>query len=187
MGEAEWQTSERPFDMLCHMNGKVPDEAFIPFSIACRRRVWPLFTDARSRAVIEATEAAASGGVPWEAVWPVYDIWHRAYSNDEVDDRAGGLTNEAAESVRGLGHGHAAQVSSSCFQAAGYAASEPLRVAGAPQADVTAVWRAVEEEERRAQCQLMRQMFRYLTEEGSKSAEPSAAPDRRGITALPDS
>jgi hypothetical protein len=176
--EAEWQTCERPFDMLCHLDGKVADEAFIPFSVACCRRVWPLITDPRARAVVEATESAVSGVVAWETVWPVFDAWHQGYSNDEVEDRAGGSTNEAVESVCGLGHGHAAQVSCSCFEAVGYAASEPRRQAGAPQAELTAVWRAAEADERRAQCKLLRQMFGYLPESGSESAEPGAAPDR---------
>ncbi len=48
MTEPDWRTCESPFDMLRHLNGKVPDEAFIPFAVACCRRVWPLFTDPRA-------------------------------------------------------------------------------------------------------------------------------------------
>ena len=160
--EAEWLACEWPFEMLCHLDGKASEESFILFSIACCRRVFSLFTDPRSRAVVEATEAAVSGAATWESVGPVYDIWHHAYLNDEVKDGAAGSTNEAVVSICGLGYGHAAQVSKSCLQAAGYAASMLRCSNNDPQEKIASIWRNAEADERYAQCQLLRQIFGYL-------------------------
>jgi hypothetical protein len=164
MNEAEWQRCESPFKLLEHLHGKIPDEAFIPFSIACCRRIWRFITDARARALVEATEAAVAGTIPWENVWPVFDVWHAAIQNDEILDLVGGTTNEAIESVCGLGYGHAAQVSMSCFEFAGYEAVRPLREEGASQAEQTKAWEAAKKAERLAQCQQIRTMFEYLPE-----------------------
>jgi hypothetical protein len=78
-----------------------------------------------------------------------------------VPDLAGGSSNEAIESVYGLGYGHAAQVARACSESAGYAASKPLRVTGAPQSEITEAWKTAELAERRAQCQLLRELFGY--------------------------
>lgn len=161
MSEVEWLTCDRPFDMLRFLDGKVPSEAFIPFNVACCRRIWPLIPDPRARAVVEATGAAVERTIEWEGVEPAYETWYRAWSEGEIEDRAGGITNEAIESVCGIGHGHAAQVSSSCFQAAGYAASEMLRASDALQFAVSAAWSEAEFGERVAQCGLLRDMFNY--------------------------
>ena len=180
MTEAEWLSCDRPYDMLRHLDGKIADAAFMRFSVACCRRVWPLITDPRSRAVVEATEAYLTGRLTAEAAQPILDEWGRAYEAGEVDDLAGGSTNEAIESVCGVGLGHAAQVSAACFQSAGFAASVPLRVAGTPQSEITAAWRVAEVAERLAQCAMLREMFGYLREGSRAQAEPGAAADRGG-------
>jgi hypothetical protein len=163
--EPEWLACDWPFDMLFHLDGRLEDEAFMRFSVACCRRVWPLITDPRSRSVVEATEAYLTGAVTAEAAGRVCAEWDRAYHEGGVGDLAGGSTNEAIESVYGVGHGHAAQVSKACFESVGYAASELLRAAGAPQADITAAWKAAELAERLAQCQLLRALFGYRSGE----------------------
>jgi hypothetical protein len=161
LSESEWLACESPFEMLRHLDGQIADEEFMRFSVACCRHIWPLITDPRSRAVVEATEAYLAGTITAEQGSRVCEEWVRAYEQDEVNDRAGGSTNEAIESVYGIGYGHAAQVSAACFESAGYAASEPLRLAGAPQAEITAAWRAAKSAERAAQCHLLRELFVY--------------------------
>lgn len=172
MTETEWLTCDWPYDMLRHLDGKIEEEAFMRFSVACCRRVWTLLTDRRSRAVVEVTEAYLAGAMTAEAAGQVCAEWDRAYQEGEVEDLAGGSTNEAIESVYGVGYGHAAQVAKACFESAGYAASEPLRAAGAPQADITAAWEAAESAERLAQCQLLREMFGYRSAASSGNASP---------------
>ena len=100
----------------------------------------------------------------------VYVDWLRAYQAGEVDDLAGGSTNEAIESVWGLGFGHAAQVATSCFEAAGYGASDPLRAEGIPQSQITEVWRAAEFQEQLEQCKMLRELFGYRSG-GDRPAE----------------
>jgi hypothetical protein len=160
--KSEWNACDQPFAMLCHLDGKVEDEAFMRFSVACCRRIWPLITDPRSRAVIEATDSYLTGSLSGEAVGRVCAKWEKAYRNGEIHDLVGGLINEAIESVFGVGHGHAAQVSMACFRSAGYGASERLREAGAPQADITKAWDVAQSMERLAQCHMLRELFGYL-------------------------
>jgi hypothetical protein len=93
----------------------------------------------------------------------------------------GGSTNEALESVCGVGFGHAAQVTGACFESAGYAASESLRTSGASQPKITAMWRGAELAERLAQCQLLREFFGYRPGSQSQDAELGAAPDPAGM------
>jgi hypothetical protein len=164
MTESEWLSCDFPFDMLRHLDGKIDDGEFIRFSVACCRRVWSLISDPRSRAIVEATEAYLAGNLTEALAGQVCADWLRAYEAGEVDDLAGGSTNEAIESVWGLGFGHAAQVASSCFEAAGYGASESQRVESIPQAQLTEVWRAAEFAERLEQCKILRELFGYRPE-----------------------
>jgi hypothetical protein len=160
MTESEWQACESPYDMLEHLEGKIDDQAFMQFSVACCRRIWPLITDPRSRAVVDAAEQYLAGTLSATAAGRICAEWDEAYRSDQsIDDLAGGVTNQAIESVYGLGEGHALQVSAACFEAAGYAASEPIRSAGASQSDVTNAWKAAERAEQLAQCDLLRQIF----------------------------
>ncbi len=155
----EWLTCDSPLDMLKYLEGKVYDEAFMRFSVACCRRIWTLLSDRRSRAVVETTEDYLAGNMTAEVAGQVYAHWERTYKEGEVHDLAGGSTNEAIESVCGVGYGHAAQVCAACLEAAGYAASEPLRVAGALQPQITEVRRTAQSAEKVEQCKLLRDLF----------------------------
>jgi hypothetical protein len=112
-----------------------------------------------------------------EAAQPTLDEWDRASEAGEVRDLAGGSTNEAMESVCGVGFGQVAQVAKACFESAGYAASEPLHAAGASQPKITAAWLAAERAERQAQCALLRDMFVSLPEGSRGQAEQGAPAD----------
>jgi len=185
--ESEWLACDWPHDMLRHLDGKLDDEAFMRFSVLCCRRVWPLLSDSRSREVVKATEAYLAGQLTAEAAAPILEEWERAHQAGEVNDLAGGCTNEALESVCGIGFGHAAQVAKACIESAGYAASDSLRVADAPQPQITEAWLAAELAERLAQCQLLRQLFGYRSESGSKAADSGAQTDRGGTWRLQSS
>src|SRR5262249_35804474 len=160
--EAEWQACQSPFDMLRYLDGKIGDEAFMGFSVACCRRIWALLTDPRSRAVVDATDAYLKHIMTAEQAAEVCTEWEQAREKGDVEDLVGGNTNDAIESVYGLGYGHASQVASACFECAGYAASRRLQSAGASQADVAVNWKTAAREESLAQCRLLRQMFGYV-------------------------
>ncbi len=161
MSESEWFHCQSPHEMLHHLNGKIDDEAFMPFSVACCYRIWPLITDARSRAVVEATKAYLADRMTVEQARPICAEWVRAYEANEVKDRAGGSTNEAIEAVYGLGQGHAVQVSMACSESVGYAAAESLRAAGVPDSEIKTAWLAAEAAEQEAQCNILRELFPY--------------------------
>lgn len=131
------------------------------FSVACCRRIWAIITDARSRAVVEVTEQYLNRAVTAEEAGRVCAEWVKAYEQGEVHDLAGGSTNEAIESVYGVGDGHALQVARACFESAGYAASEAIRKTGASENETTAAWQEAERAEKSAQCQLLRDLFAY--------------------------
>ena len=120
------------------------------FSVQCCRRIWPLFSDCRSRAVVEGTEAYLDGRLTSETASPILEEWDRAYQAGEIHDLAGGSTHVAIESVYGVGFGHAAQVAKACSESAGYAASNGLRVADAPESAETDAWLTAETAERLA-------------------------------------
>jgi hypothetical protein len=162
MTESEWLTCDCPYDMISYLYRKLPEEDFMRFSVACCRRIWPLITDTRSRAVVEVTERYLNRAVPAaEAAGQVCAEWVRAYEQGDIHDLAGGSTNEAIESVYGLGDGHALQVSHACFQSVGYAASEAVRKTGVSANEATAAWQHAEKAEKSAQCQLIRDLFAY--------------------------
>jgi hypothetical protein len=101
--ESEWLASDWPFDMLRHLDGKLDHQAFMRFSALCCRRIWPLLTDSRSQAVVEATEADLAGQLTAEAAAPILEEWDRAYRAGEVVGRADlqfGLPVRAMPEVR---------------------------------------------------------------------------------------
>jgi hypothetical protein len=64
--EAEWATCDDLERMLRHLvdayaQGQLGEQPLIRFAAACCRRVWPLITDPRSRAGVEAAELYAEG------------------------------------------------------------------------------------------------------------------------------
>ena len=75
MTASEWLSCDWPFDMLRHLDGKLDDEAFMRFLVACCRRIWPLLSDPRSRAVVEAPEAYLAGEMTAEAAGRVFAEW----------------------------------------------------------------------------------------------------------------
>jgi hypothetical protein len=77
--EAEWLACDWPHDMLRHLDGKIDDEAFMRFSVACCRRIWRLITDQRSRKVVEATEVYLAGTMSAETAGQICAEWDRAY------------------------------------------------------------------------------------------------------------
>src|SRR5262249_44317525 len=81
--EAEWLVCDRSHLMLRHLDGKVEDEAFMRFSVACCRRIWPLLSDPRSRAVVEATEAYLDRAMTAEAAERVCAEWDSACQEGE--------------------------------------------------------------------------------------------------------
>lgn len=164
MTETEWMNCEWPSDMLRHLDRKISDEAFMRFSVACCRRIWPLITDARSRAVIDATDGYLNRSVTSEAAASILTEWELAYRRGEVEDLVGGCTNDAIDSVAGLGDGNAMKVAWACSESVGYAASSPLRSTAAPEAEAVAAWRTAELKERVAQCSLIRELFGYISQ-----------------------
>jgi hypothetical protein len=160
--EAEWATCSSPYDMLCYLDGKVGEAGFVRFNVASCRRLWPLVTDPRSRAVVEATEQWLTGNVNAEDLQRVLDEWSKVYKNGLVSDLAGGNTNGAIICVTVGWLRYATSVAHDCSESVGYAASESLRKAGAPQSEITAVWRAAADVEKAEQCQLLRDLFGHV-------------------------
>jgi hypothetical protein len=148
--------------MLRYLVGEIGDAEILRFNVACCRRIWPLLTDPRSRAVVEVTEQWLAGDARAEDAGRVFDVWYRAYENGSVSDLAGGRTHEAVQNVCGAGWGDAAAVAAACFESVGYLASESLRKANAPQPQITAAWRAAADAEKAEQCRLLRDLFGYV-------------------------
>ncbi|MDB5384924.1 MAG: hypothetical protein JWM11_570 [Planctomycetaceae bacterium] len=161
MTQLEWLTSESPYDMLRHLDGKIKDEAFMKFSVKCCRRIWPILTDPRSRAVVEATEAYLSGNLSAADAAKINWDWNVADEAGEIQDSAGGSSNAAIESVCGLGEGHAQQVAIACRESSGIAASDLLRQAGCPQDIVIDACKSAMSAEKVEQCNLLRELFRH--------------------------
>jgi hypothetical protein len=72
MTEAEWQRHTSPGRMLACLRGKAGPRPFRLFACACCRQVWPLLTDPRSRAAVEAAERYAEGRAAPEELHAAY-------------------------------------------------------------------------------------------------------------------
>jgi hypothetical protein len=157
--EAEWTACSSPYEMLSYLDGKVEVAEIVRFNVACCRRIWPLIPDPQSRAVIEATERWLAGAVSSEDVQRVFDEWSVAYKNGAVSDHVGGNTNAAIICVSCGWLRYATSLVGACADAVGYAASEPLRQAGAPQLEIASAWCAAADAEKAGQCRLLRELF----------------------------
>jgi hypothetical protein len=117
-----------------------------------------LISDSRSQAVVDATAAYLNGAVTGERAALIYAEWDNAHQSGQIDDLAGGLTNDAIESVFGLGYGNAAQVATAGIESVGHAASNSLQPG---DADFALAWNAGKLAEREWQCKLLRELFGY--------------------------
>jgi len=59
--EPEWLSAIEPESMLLSLRGKASNRKLRLFAVACCRRIAPLFTDERSRAVLKVAENYADG------------------------------------------------------------------------------------------------------------------------------
>ncbi len=167
--EAEWAACSSPYEMLSYLDGKVEEAEFVRFNVACCRRIWPLITNPRSRAVVEATEQWLTGNVNAEDLQRVLDEWSRVYKNGLASDLAGGNTNGAIICVSVGWLRYATSLAHGCSESVGYAASESLRKAGAPQSEITAVRRGAADAEKAEQCRLLRGLFGHVPKTDSQA------------------
>jgi hypothetical protein len=61
MNKVEWLTSTNSAPMLDFLHGKATGGQMRCFAVACCRAVWPMLTDRRSRAAVEAAEHYGEG------------------------------------------------------------------------------------------------------------------------------
>jgi hypothetical protein len=61
MTEQEWLECTDPNPILPFLRGKAGDRKFRLFCVACCRRIWPLLTHGRSRAMVDVLERFADG------------------------------------------------------------------------------------------------------------------------------
>jgi hypothetical protein len=78
MTEAEWLACTDPEPMLAFLRGKAGDRKLRLYACGCCRLVWPLLTDPRSRAAVEAAESYADGLIGVGELRAAYRAAHAA-------------------------------------------------------------------------------------------------------------
>src|SRR6516165_2885165 len=148
MTEAEWLACADPAPMLDFVESRASGCKLRLFAVACCRRAWHLMTDPRHRDAIQAAERLADAPLTdaeVEAILePVVDLWAAlpaATANEWSPD------HYMTGATRHLGTlGGARYAASYVARGLGCAAGKK----GSPE------WRAVEQAEEAAQCQLLR-------------------------------
>src|SRR5262249_50826432 len=95
MTEVEWLGAVEPNTMLVHLRGRASDRKLRLFAVACCWRIAELFTDPRSRDVLNLTELHADGLVSTK------DVSRAAQRNYEfiLGEPAHTLARVAAQAV----------------------------------------------------------------------------------------
>ncbi len=78
MTEADWLAATDPALMAAHVLSKASGRKLRLFACACCRRIWPLLTDERSRAVVEAAEQSVDGLLSPAALRERYTVAYSA-------------------------------------------------------------------------------------------------------------
>jgi hypothetical protein len=94
MTEQEWLQCTDPNPILHFLRGKAVDRKFRLFCVACCRRIWPLLTHGRSRAMVDVLERFADGESDQAAVKVVEKA--AAKARDLSPSRAARAACEAA-------------------------------------------------------------------------------------------
>jgi hypothetical protein len=158
MTEAEWLACQSSKEMLDFLRARVGPRKLRLFAAACCRRVWPLLTDPRSRAAVEAVERYADGLASPEEVHDAYRparaaaraAWN-AIGAARGDPDAVAAAHKAAEAAR-------AAAEAACEEAAVAAAAVAAAAACNAYAGDPALKGHVAAEHR-AQCRLLRCVF----------------------------
>jgi hypothetical protein len=159
MTQAEWLACADPLRMQEFLRGRGSERRWRLLSCACCRRVWHLLADERSRQGVEATERFADGFLSREelrrAGSAAYQAWWETEPRDDDDEdhprydphhgQALFCAANAVVRLTGTGeHAGSEGVASEVRRAVWFASEDQ---------------RAAEEDERKAQCALVRDLF----------------------------
>jgi hypothetical protein len=144
VNENDWLTSTDPQPMLEYLGDQMTSRKLRLFAVACCRRMWPLLTDARSRACVEVAERFADGEATDDELQEAYT--QALFPVDQLFE-----SNEHHSAFAALCASRTAIVSSPALDFRSFTACDVARdVAGEVLAAVA---------ERKAQCRLLRDIF----------------------------
>lgn len=167
MTEAEWEASNSPRGMIyAFMGGGLGDRKLRLFACACCHRIWHLLTDPRSRRAVEASEQYADEIGSLELLLHTHQ---EAWKAQEIAERG-----EAKQAAMAAYYGSYPRMNWDTAETTARDAVYALR----PQATPTPEERAVSNSERRAQCDLLRDIF------GNPFRPTDFSPDWRTDTAV---